>query len=419
VSNKILVINQHFYPEVAATGQLLLDLCEDLVGAGYRVRVITGNPDGDSNKNNKVPRRENYKGVEILRLKNTTFNKYRMSGRIFNYLSFHFLVFFQILFCRKSDLVIVLSTPPFISFYGLLLKVLKGVKTIYIVQDLFPDLVVELGKIKNKCFINILENLSKCIIRKMDRVVVVGEFMKRKIEREILQGLQGMGSDHIITIHNWADGEKIKVIQGEEGRNLLNKAEWGLEGKFIVLYSGNIGDLHEFNTIVSAAEDLEMQGWNNICFVFIGEGIKKKYIEEKVKEKRLNNILFFPFQPREGLNYSLGMADVSLVTLDEGFEGMVVPSKIYGILASGRPVIAVVGRESEVTEIISKGKCGEIVKIGDYKNLSEIIINYYDNSKKCYQEGMSGRKYFEENYDRKIATKKYIKVIEETLGVLS
>ena len=414
--NKILVINQHFYPEVAATGQLLLDLCEDLVRVGYRVKVITGNPNGDFNRKNKILKRENYKGIEILRLKNTTFNKYRMTGRVLNYLSFHFLVFFQILFCKKPDLVFVLSTPPFISFYGLLLKVLKRVKTIYIVQDLFPDLVIELGKIKNKYFINILKSLSKLIIRKMDRVVVVGEFMERKIKKDILQG---MDSEHIKTIHNWADGEKIRVIRRDEERNLVNKTEWGLEGRFIVLYSGNIGDLHEFDTIISAAEDLEEQGWKKICFVFIGEGIKEEYIERKVKEKGLNNFLFFPFQPREVLKYSLGMADISLVTLDKGFEGMVVPSKIYGILASGRPVIAVVGGESEVTEIISKGRCGEIVKIGDYNALSDAVINYYNNSEKCYQEGMNGRKYFEENFDRKIATEKYIKVIEEILGSLS
>jgi len=418
VNNKILVINQHFYPEVAATGQLLLDLCVDLVKAGYVVKVITGNPNGDFNKKNKTLKRENYKGIEILRLKNTTFNKYRMTGRVLNYLSFHSLVFFQILFCKKPDLVLVMSTPPFISFHGLVLKKLKKVKTIYIVQDLFPDLVIELGKIKNKYFINILKSLSRCIIRRMDRVLVVGEFMERKIEREILQGLQGMDSSQIITIHNWADGEKISILRGENEKNLI-KAEWGLEGRFIVLYSGNIGDLHEFDTIISAAEDLEGQGWEKICFVFIGEGIKKEYIERKAKEKGLNNILFFPFQPREVLKYSLGMADVSLVTLDEGFEGMVVPSKIYGILASGRPVIAVVGGESEVTEIISKGRCGEIVKIGDYNALSDAVINYYNNSEKCYQEGMNGRKYFEENFDRKIATEKYIKVIEEILGSLS
>ena len=415
MANKILIINQHFYPEVAATGQLLLDLCEDLVKDGYRVKVITENPNGDLDRKNKILKRENYKGIEILRLKNTTFNKYRMSGRILNYLTFHFLVFFQILFYERPDLVLVLSTPPFISFHGLILKILKKVKTVYIIQDLFPDLVVELGKIRNKYFINVLERFSKCIIRKMDRVVVVGEFMKRKIKKDILQG---MDSGHIITIHNWADGEKIKVMRGEKEKNFL-KEEWGLEGRFIVSYSGNIGDLHEFDTIISAAEDLGEQGWEKICFVFIGEGIKKEYIERKVKEKGLDNVLFFPFQPREVLKYSLGLADVSLVTLDEGFEGMVVPSKIYGILASGRPVIAVVGGESEVTEIIRKGRCGEVVKIGDYKTLSEKIISYYNNHKKCYEEGNCGRKYFEENFDRKIATKKYIEVIEETLGSLS
>jgi len=433
LKRKILVIEQHFYPEVAATGQLLLDLCEDLVKAGYQVKVITGNPTELFQKKINIPRRENYKGIEIVRLRNPTFNKYRMTGRVLNYLTFHFLVFFQILFCKKPDLVFVSSTPPFISFYGLMLKTFKRSKVIYNVQDLFPDLAVELGKLKNKAFIRFLNKLSELIVRRVDKVVVVGEYeyMEKRIREELLggtsAGISASANDHIITIHNWADGERVKVSRRENDLNMDTdgdtendylKKKWGLEEKFVVLYSGNIGYLHEFDTIIDAAEYLAKEGMKEIVFVFIGEGIKKSYIEEKAKEKGLDNILFFPYQPREMLTYSLGLANVSLVTLERGFEGMVVPSKIYGILASGRPVIAVVGGESEVTEIISKGKCGEIVKIGDYEKLSEAIINYYNNSKRCYQEGMNGRKYFEENYDRKIATKKYIKVIKETLGSL-
>jgi len=152
-----------------------------------------------------------------------------------------------------------------------------------------------------------------------------------------------------------------------------------------------------------------------IVFVFIGEGIKKRYIEEKVREKGLNNILFFPYQPREMLPYSLGLADVSLVTLEKGFEGMVVPSKIYGILASGRPVIAVVGRESEIVEIIREGNCGKMVKIGNYQALVDSIINYCKDRKKCRADGLNGRRYFEEKFDRKIATRKYISIIKDVL----
>ena len=444
MKDKILMIQQHFYPEVAATGQLLLDLCEDLVKAGYQVKVITGNPTEmpQEIQRESILRKENYQGIEIVRLRNTTFNKYRMTGRVINYLTFHFLVFFQMLFCEKPDLVYVLSTPPFISFYGLMLKMFKGSKVIYNVQDLFPDLAVELGKLKNKTFIRFLSKLSVLIVRKVDKVVVVGEYMEKRIREELLGGMSAGNSnsnsasanDHIITIHNWADGEKIKVLRRENdldvgaenggmedggAQNNYLKKKWGLEGKFVVLYSGNIGYLHEFDTIIDAAEYLAKEGRKEIVFVFIGEGIKKSYIEEKVREKGLDNILFFPYQPREILTYSLGLADVSLVTLEKGFEGMVVPSKIYGILASGRPVIAMVGEESEVTEIVSKGKCGEVVKIGDYRVLSDVIVNYYNNSKRCDQEGMNGRKYFEENYDRKIATKKYIKIIKEMLRPLS
>lgn len=409
---KILIISEPFYPQIAAIGQLLTDLSEDLIKAGYQVRVVTGNPKYTCDKNNKIPRREIYKGIEIIRLYNTVFKKYRMTGRVLNYLTFHFFVFFQALFHEKPDLVFVLSTPPFISLSGLILKVFKGSKVIYNVQDLFPDLAVELGELKNKLFIKFLKKLSKLIIRKVDKVIVVGEYMEKKTGEELLK--ETSKNNHIITIHNWADGDKIKVLRGDIEDNFLRK-KWGLEGKFVVLYSGNIGYLHEFDTIISAADFLAKEELKEIIFVFIGEGIKKNYIKEKVRQKRLSNVLLFPYQSYEILNYSLGIASVSLVTLEKGFEGMVVPSKIYGILASGKPVVAVVGGKSEIVEIIEKGQCGKIVKIGDYQALVKCIKSYYENPTKCSEDGLNGRRYFEKNYDRKIATRKYIEVIKEIL----
>ena len=412
MKRKILVIEQHFYPEVAATGQLLLDLCEDLVKAGYQVKVITGNPTELYQKKINIPRREDYQGIEIIRLKNTTLSKYNMAGRVINYLTFHLSIFFYIIFSKRPDLVLVLSNPPFISFHGLILKILKKCKVIYNVQDLFPDLAVELGKLRNKPFIFVLKTLSKYIIRKMDKVIVVGECMERKIKEEVLKDTE---ANHIITIHNWADGEKLKVVGVVGAEDNYLKKEWGLEGKLVILYSGNIGYLHEFDTIISAAEDIQNKGYKDVVFVFIGEGIKKEYIRKKAEEKGLNNILFFPYQPRKMLTHSLGVADVSLVTLEKGFEGMVVPSKIYGILASGRPVIAVVGGENEIVEIIREGNCGKIVRIGDYQGLEDGIMKYYKDREKCREDGLNGRKYFEKNFDRKITTRKYIEVIEEVL----
>lgn len=419
----ILIISEPFYPQVAAIGQLLTDLSEDLVKAGFQVKVVTGNPNNIFNKNNRIPRKENYKGIEIIRLKNTTFSKYRMAGRVLNYLTFHFLVYFSVLFCERPDLVFVLSTPPFISFSGLMLKVFKGSKVIYNVQDLFPDLAAELGKLKNRQLIEFLKKLSELIVKKVDRVVVVGEYMERKIRKDLLRGTKASvnvcastsANDHIITIHNWADGDKIKVLEDKEAENNYLKKKWELEGKFVVLYSGNIGYLHEFDTVIAAAESLAKEGTREIVFVFIGEGIKKSYLEEKIKGKLLNNVLFFPYQSREMLTYSLGLADVSLVTLEKGFEGMVVPSKIYGILASGRPVIAVVGRDSEIVEIVREGKCGKVIKIGDYQALVDSIKDYYKDPKKCKKDGLNGRRYFEKNYERKIATRKYIEAVKETL----
>lgn len=410
MKKRILIIEQHFYPEVAATGQLLLDLCEDLVKVGYQVKVIVGNPTEIYQKEIKVVRKENFKGIEIVRLRNTRLSKYNMAGRIINYLTFHLSIFFHLIFTQSPDLVIVLSTPPFISVHGVFLKVFKNCKVIYNVQDLFPELAVQLNKLKNKTFISVLKSLSRFIISRMDRVVVVGEYMEKKIKEEIIKDCKT--EQHISTIHNWADGKKIKII--EDNNNYL-KNEWGLEEKFIILYSGNIGYLHEFDTIINTAESLQKKGHHDILFVFVGEGIKKEYIKNEVNKKDLNNFLFFPYQPRENLTYSLGLADVSLVTLEKGFEGMVVPSKIYGILASGSPVIGIVGRDSEITDIISDAKCGKLVQIGDTLSLEDSIMEYYNNPGKSKEEGRRGRKYFEEHFDRTIATGKYIRLIKSLL----
>ena len=409
MKKKILIIEQHFYPVAAAIGQLLLDLCEDLIEAGYEVKVVTGNPKGSFQKKIKYSRREIYKGIEIIRLNHTELNKYNMIGRIINYLTFHFSMFFFIIFSKRPDLVLVLSNPPFISLHGLFIKIFKKSKVIYNIQDLYPDIAVKLGKLKNKSFIFFLKNLSRYIIQKMDRVIVVGEYMEKKIKRSMPKE---MDTKHISTIHNWADGEVIKATS--EVNNYIAR-EWGIENKFVVLYSGNMGYLHEFDTILRAAEEIQNKKHDDIIFVFIGEGVKKEYIRKKALESKLNNILFFPYQSREKLNYSLGLANISLVTLAEGFEGMVVPSKIYGILASGRPVIGVVGENSEVTEIIEAGECGRIVKIGSHNDLSRVILEYYKNPEKRRSDGLNGRIYFESNFNRKIASKKYIEVIEQTL----
>ena len=115
------------------------------------------------------------------------------------------------------------------------------------------------------------------------------------------------------------------------------------------------------------------------------------------------------------MTYSLGLADVSLVTLEKGFEGMVVPSKIYGILASGRPVIGIVGKDSEITDIINDAKCGKLVQIGDRRSLEDSIMEYYNNPGKNKEDGKRGRKYFEEYFDRQIATGKYARLIKNLL----
>ncbi len=390
MNNNILLISNTFYPDIDATGQIMTDLAEDLSARGLKLQVITGRNQKDS------PKQENYRGIEIKRVPMLHLNKRVLPFRFLNYISFFPSVFFTALTAKRPDAIFIVSSPPFMYFLGWLLKKFRRTRLIFNVQDLYPDIAVRLGLIKQPIIIRLLERLTLKMYKQADLIICIGDKMaKMLIER-------GCPAVKIEIIENWSDGSQIYPIEKRSDRFVQKN---GLSDKFIVQYSGNFGMVHELDTVLLAAKALAER--TDIEFVFIGGGVNAGKIKSFVSDHGLANVKMFPFQPRESLNDSLNAADVSLVTLKAGFAGTVIPSKIYGIMASGKPVLAVCPGESEASRIVKENDCGLVVDPGDADGCRRAILSLNDDRAARLKMGENARRAFMEKYDRPLMTEKY------------
>jgi glycosyltransferase involved in cell wall biosynthesis len=230
--------------------------------------------------------------------------------------------------------------------------------------------------------------------------VVPGASMQRYL------ALRGIGNEKVRVIHNWADGELIRPIPPQDNRL---RQEWGLEGRLVVGYSGNMGRVHEFETILGAAEALKIDA--GIVFLFIGDGAHRKWLESEAQQRRLPNLRFLTYQPAERLGLSLSVPDIHLVTLRPEVEGFVVPSKFYGIAAAGRPTLFVGSTAGEIAQIVVDWQCGIAVQTGDVQGLAAAIKRLRSDSALCRKYGENARRVFEERFEKRIALAAWSEVL--------
>ncbi len=379
----VYLLNQSFYPDADATGQMMTDLSEDLVKQGMGVTVIAGKRRGAAT--------EVFNGVMVYRVPVLKLDKKILPFRYLNYLSFFPSVFIKVLLLPRPDVYFIVSSPPFMYFIGWMLKFIKKTRLIFDVQDLYPDVAVNLGLLKSLWLANKIGCLTLGMYRAADRVICIGETMQALLVK------RGVPAAKLVMIHNWADGSKLYPI--------LRAAN----DKFIIQYSGNIGMVHDIDTVLTAAERLRSEA--DVGFDFIGDGVQAK----KIRDAKLPNVRLLPYKPRSELNESLNACDLALVTMKAGFGGVVVPSKLYGILATGKPVIAVCPSDSEVVSIIKENNCGIAVSPGDVNGLVKAISGLYADRELVKTMGENARKVFLAKYDRHIETNKYYDAILQLL----
>lgn len=395
---RIIILNQFFYPDHSATSQLMTDLAESLVERGIGVTAIAGRGRYDGGK--KLAIAEDYRGVRIERAWATGFGKRKLAGRLADYFSFYIGATWKLLRQPRHDLVMALTTPPLIGLLALLIARLRGLRFVALVQDIYPDIAVALGTLRaDSLLTHVLERFSRLVLRKADRIIVLSECMRKHIVAKV-----GSESEpRIEVIHNWADGALIEPLADEENPF---RVEHDLQQAFIVMYSGNWGLVNEFQTVLEAARILRDR--RDIVFLFIGNGVRANEIQAFCQTYDLANVRRLPYQPRDLLRYSLAAADVALITLAQGLAGLSVPSKTYGIMAAGRPILFVGDESSEIAHIIKESGCGEAVQSGQSARLASIIGEWSREKEQLNAFGKRARKVFESRFDRSHAVNAYI-----------
>lgn len=402
----ILFINQHYYPDFAATGQLLAELCEDLEKSGFKITVITGYPEPGTFPENLIPLKKEVKGhLTIRRLYNHPAGNKSISNRLLHFFSFWLGSIRTSFLTPKVDLVFVMSTPPLLNgITANLIRIIKRIPYLYNVQDLYPAIAVEMGTLSNKPLIKFSEWAEKYINSKAVSIVTLSEPMKLAISES------GVEKNKIQIIPNWSDDQVLKPQPFSKFRT-----ENHLDSKFVVMYSGNIGMSQGLDVVLSLAQELEKE-IPELHFCIVGNGVKLPALKEQVKNTGVTNVSFYPFQPKELLSDSLNAADLHLIPLTEKMAKYLLPSKLYGILAVGKPVLAIVDKGTEIDVLVKQTGCGYSVSPGDTKNLMEALKTAFSERESLAKRGEKGRAYFLENLTRKIATDRYLRLISGLTG---
>jgi glycosyltransferase involved in cell wall biosynthesis len=386
---KILFINRYFCPDLSATSQMVSDLAFALAACGDSVCVVTSRQRYEYPQD-RLPSRERLQGVDVRRVWTTRFGRSNLLGRMLDYASFYFAAFVELLrVARRGDIIVAKTDPPLISVVAWVVSRMRRARLVNWLQDLFPEVAVGLGVVTRRVWVAPIVWLRNCSLRAAEVNTVLSEAMRRRLI------MNHVVPARVEVIPNWADGTRVRPVAHES--NALRR-EWGLADQFIVGYSGNLGRAHEFQTMLGAMQRL--RGDTGTVFVFIGGGVGMAGLQEAVASAGLANCRFLPYQPAERLAESLSAPNVHLVSLRPQLEGLIVPSKIYGIAAAGRPAIFIGAADGEVANLISACGFGFTVAVGETDELVECLLALKRDSRLSAGMGERARACFERYYER-------------------
>ena len=429
---KIIFLNRFFYPDHSATSQMLSDLAFQLADSGHTVQVITSQLTYEGDR--MLSPKESVGNVAISRVPTTSFGRDKLLGRTLDYFTFYLSAGFRLaLDAQAGDVVVVKTDPPMLSVVAGPIAWVKGAHTINWLQDLFPEIATALGIGRTRTqqwAFSLLRRLRDLTLRYADANVVLGERMAERLRK------RRVPEERITIIANWADGNQIRPV--ERTRNTFRN-EWNLKDAFVVGYSGNLGRAHNFETFLTAVAHLEAQqkatsnarvfantgsdalqddegslSRHEVRWLFIGSGNQTEKLQRAVQERGYDSVMFRPYQPRERLSDSLSAPDVHLISLKPNLEGLIVPSKYYGIAAAGRPAIFVGNPDGELACIIRDSKTGFVIRDGDGAGLAEAILKLVRDPELAAKQGAHARRLFETKYDFAHAVTAWESLISKT-----
>ncbi len=360
----VLILTRTFPPDHAAVGQLVRELANELASRGWRVGIATATPPDPAGE---MARPE---GIQIARVPAAiSFTRANVAQRLASYVSLYpALLHAAWKLGPNWDVVVTTTDPPLQALLGPLIRLRTKGALVHWCQDIYPELAEELGVIaRGGLLATILRALSTWALRQCEQVVALGRCMQRRLLA------RGVSAGSIALAENWADTANIRILPRSE--NGFRRDQGFSEEEFLVMYSGNFGLAHPFEAVMEAARRLR-ESQPQVRFLFVGEGPRLDWVRSEAGRLGLSNTRFLPMQPRERLSESLGAADLHLVTMFERLDGLVVPSKYYGILAAGRPCVFCGPLDSEVGLSVRETKCGVAVGERDASGLVEAITRF-------------------------------------------
>ena len=391
VLSRIIFVNRYFAPDVSATSQILSDLAFHLAGRGHDVHVICG--DRLYAKGSKrLPKKATIAGVSVHRVRGGFFGRAGLIGRVADYVGLYAALLWRLSkLLRPGDVLVVKTDPPLLTAALAGLARRRRARFIPWLQDLYPEVAGALG-------VPLIDGrIGKRLVPLRDRsleaaeaIVAIGERMKDRLVR---QGLLGR---RIRVIPNWCDDAEIRPVP--PNLNTLRE-RWGLTGEFVVGYSGNLGRAHEFETLLRAAEWLRQ--YDELVFLFIGGGHHVEALKSEARRLSLESkFRFQPYQERHLLAQSLSVPDVHWLSLRPALEGLIVPSKFYGIAAAGRPVLNVGSPYGEIAELVRTYRCGLTIEPGDGGGLAGAIEQLMRSPQEASAMGARGRQMIDEHFSK-------------------
>jgi colanic acid biosynthesis glycosyl transferase WcaI len=408
---RVLVFTQYYPPDFGGNAMLMNQLSQDLVGMGHRVEVITSFPHYPSGVvpvryRRRLMRVENSNGVKVMRTWLYASPRKTFWRRLLTYASSAASAMAAGLLGRRPDVAVVYTPPLPLAAAAALLSRVKRIPLVVSVQDIFPDVAVNLGVLSEKSLlVKAARIIEKMVYRQATGISVIGESFRQNLERK------GVATDKIEMIPNWID---TKFIKPKAKENSFSR-RYGLTGKFIVQYAGNHGLTSGVEAVLTCAE--LARSYEDILFLFIGEGVLKENLQKRALHNGLKNVMFLPFQPYEDLPFVLASADVCLVTLTAKAHATSVPGKLYTIMAASRPSIAAVDSLSDTAKQIRSAKCGLVVAPESPQAMLNAILELKSDKEEAREMGRRGLTCVRKDYSRQSGTQRYESLLRDAVRI--
>lgn len=397
-TKRIWIVSELYYPEETSTGYIVTGIAEGLADS-FEVHALCGQP-SYSARGVRAPRVQEHNGVRIRRCSATTFNKNILPLRLLNLITISLSLFFHAIWSfQKYDFVLTVTNPPLLPFLSALACWLRGAEFLLLVHDVYPDILIATKILRvDSLPARFGVRMNQWLYHRAARIIVLGRDMQARARLH----LNPSQYSRIVVIPNWADVDQITPQPRVQNELLV---ELGLTRKFVVQYAGNMGYPNDLESIVESAHLLAANP--DVHFLFLGSGVKWKWVKTKLAEYGLHNATLLGSRPRSQQQIFLNACDVAIVSLIHEMVGISVPSRMYNILAAGKPIIAVTEVDSELAQLVLEEQIGWVVSPGAPEKIVEVIVAAYADSQGVAKMGQRARCVAESKYAFQQAREKY------------